>query len=118
MIAEGFDLYMTRGDTETLTVTVTQDESGTETAFDFAQAVMTVRIGSRTGDVLFEIDATSIEGGVAVFDFPPELTEDLDAGKYVYDIQLTTAAGEVKTPIGGSAKPAKFVLWQDVTYDD
>lgn len=117
MIARGFDLYMTRGDTETLTVTVTQDDGDVETAFNFASAVLTIRKDKRTGSKVLEIEPRSIEGGVCTFSFTPDMTAELPAGKYVYDVQVTTADGEVKTPIGGSEQAAKFVLWQDVTYD-
>lgn len=113
----GYDLAMTRGDTESLTLTMTIDEGGTETAFDASTAVMTVRT-TRTGDELFQLEATSVTDGVAVFDFAPSLTAELDAGKYVYDIQATTADGVVKTPLGGLKNPCRFILYQDVTYGD
>ena len=113
----GFDLAMTRGDTDNLTVTMTIEQDGADVAFDANAAVLTVRT-SRTGDMLFAIDATSVADGVAVFDFAPSLTAELDAGKYVYDVQATTADGVVKTALGGLKQPCRFVLYQDVTYAD
>ena len=113
----GYDLAMTRGDTDSLTVTMAIDQDGTDVPFDANAAVLTVRT-SRTGDMLFAIDATSVTDGVAVFDFAPDLTAGLDAGKYVYDVQATTADGVVKTALGGLMRPCRFVLYQDVTYDD
>lgn len=110
----GYDLAMTRGDTESLTVTMTVD--GTDEPFDAAEAVLTVR-DRREGTKLFDVDATSVENGVAVFDFPHALTATLPAGKYVYDVQATTADGVVKTPLGGLKSPCRFTLYQDVTYD-
>jgi len=89
---------------------------GTDEPFDAAEAVLTVR-DRREGTKLFDVDATSVTGGVAVFDFPHVLTATLPAGKYVYDVQATTADGVVKTPLGGLKSPCKFVLYQDVTYD-
>lgn len=111
----GYDLGMTRGDTETLTVTMTVDENGTPGIFDAVEAVLTVRT-SREGAMIFQLNASSISDGVAVFEFAPELTASLKAGRYVYDIQATTAEGVVKTPLGGLKKPCYLTLWQDVTY--
>lgn len=113
----GYDLGMTRGDTENLTVTMTVDEDGTEQPFDAVEAILTVRT-SREGPIVFQMLATSVTGGVAVFDFSPELTATMDAGKYVYDVQATTGDGVVKTPLGGLKRPCYFTLWQDVTYAD
>lgn len=113
----GYDLAMTRGDTESLTVTMTVDVDGTETPFDASEAVFTVR-DKRDGVKIFDVDATSLTGGVAVFDFPHALTAELAAGKYVYDVQATTSEGVVKTPLGGLKSPCRFTLYQDVTYDD
>lgn len=113
----GYDLAMTRGDTESLTVAMTVDVDGTETPFDASEAVLTVR-DKRDGVKIFDVDATSLVDGVAVFDFPHALTAELAAGKYVYDVQATTSEGVVKTPLGGLKSPCRFVLFQDVTYDD
>lgn len=112
----GYDLAMTRGDTESLTVTMTVDVDGDPQPFDASEAVLTVRV-SRDGAKVFDIDATTLENGVAVFDFPHGLTCDLSAGKYVYDVQATTSEGVVKTPLGGLKSPCRFTLYQDVTYD-
>lgn len=111
----GYDLGMTRGDTENLTVTMTTRQGCDDRPFLASEAKLTVR-NTREGSILFQIDATSISDGVVVFDFPASLTEEMSAGKYVYDVQATTADGVVKTPLGGLSKPCYFTLWQDVTY--
>lgn len=111
----GYDLAMTRGDTDALTVTMTIEQGGTEVPFDATAAVMTVRT-SRTGGELFSLSPTTLTNGVAVFDFAPSLTAGLTAGDYVYDIQATTSDGVVKTPLGGLQKPCRFTIYQDVTY--
>lgn len=113
----GYDLGMTRGDTETLTVTMTVEEDGQTGPFDATEAVLTVRT-NRQGPIVFQMAATSVSGGVAVFNFAPELTAGIDAGKYVYDVQARTADGVVKTPLGGLKKACYLTLWQDVTYAD
>lgn len=113
----GYDLAMTRGDTDSLTVTMVIDQDGTDVPFDANEAVLTVRT-SRLGEEILSIDATSITDGVATFDFPPALTAALDSGQYVYDVQATTADGIVKTALGGLKQPCKFTLYQDVTYAD
>lgn len=113
----GYDLAMTRGDTDSLTVTMVINENGTDVPFDADTAVMTVRT-TREGKELFGLEATSVTNGVAVFDFAPGLTAGLEAGRYVYDVQATTDDGVVKTALGGLMRPCRFVLYQDVTYDD
>lgn len=113
----GYDLGMTRGDTETLTVTMMVEEDGASVPFDANEAVLTVR-KAREKPIVFQMPATSVTGGVAVFDFPPELTAGMEAGKYVYDVQATTSDGVVKTPLGGLKRPCFLTLWQDVTYAD
>lgn len=111
----GYDLGMTRGDTENLTVTMTTRQGCDDKPFLASEAKLTVR-DTREGSILFQINATSIIDGVAIFDFPASLTEGMSAGKYVYDVQATTEDGVVKTPLGGLSKPCYFTLWQDVTY--
>lgn len=113
----GYDLGMTRGDTESLVVTMTvKNGNGRESPFNASLATLTVRT-SRDGDLVFSIDADQVSDGVAYFSFPHELTENMSPGKYVYDIQAT-AGNVVKTPVGGLSKPCYFSIWQDVTYED
>lgn len=112
----GYDLGMTRGDTESLVVTMNvKDSNGRNTPFDADSATLTVRT-TREGEVLFSVTANSVSNGVAYFLIPHNLTAQLAAGKYTYDIEAVSGT-TVKTPVGGLSKPCYFSIWQDVTYD-
>ena len=45
------------------------------------------------------------------FDIKPEDTNNLTPGEYLYDIQLTTGAGEIYTLVG----PARFTMDIEIT---
>jgi len=115
IIGENSHIYMTRGDTESLTVNVA-DESGESIQLDqSATATMTVR-KKRTpsSEVIFSLDGV-VDGSDIVFAIMPSITQELAAGNYVYDIEITSDELGVKTLVGGGEKPAELTLWQDVT---
>ena len=119
MKVSGIDIGMTRGDTESLDVTMKDGHTGEQVPFEAGDvATMTVRKARKQGSqLLFAITAASYEDSTATFWIPPELTADLKAGDYVYDVQVTFADGDIKTIVGGGEKDAIFHLWQDVTYE-
>ena len=50
-----------------------------------------------------------------ILELEPEDTKDLDYGKYVYDIELTFAGGDIDTIIGKEPdQDARFILMQEV----
>lgn len=101
----GTDLYMTRGDSESIKVSV----SGV-TLSDGDMLEMTVR--KRFGSPpVFYFKGTEFQDGSMTIPIYPDDTSKLPVGEYVYDIQLTYG-GAVKTII----KPSKFVLEHEVTY--
>ena len=44
----------------------------------------------------------------------PEDTEGMDFGTYYYDVQLTTAGGDVDTYIPETGKVAEFIIEKEV----
>ena len=108
----GFDLYMRRGDTESIGVTV----SG-YTLQDGDQIDFTVRRNAFS-EVAIHKTVTDFSENSAVIPINPEDTENLQFGPYVYDIQLTYG-GIVKTIVPDDpSKPLPiFNIGKEVTYD-
>lgn len=105
MRISGTDIYMTRGDTESIKVSI----SGVDLSDgDILEMTVRKRFGSPP---VFYFKSTNLQSGIVSIPITPENTENLPVGNYVYDIQLTYS-GIVKTII----KPSKFVLEHEVTY--
>lgn len=109
MTVSGTDLAMTRGDTESITVTCT--------AAPFSAGdtlTMTIRADDVNGAIVFQKSITEFEvDGSAIIPILPTDTEGLEMdGDYVYDIQIVRSDGTVTTII----KPSKFEIEEEVTY--
>lgn len=108
MRIEGTALYMTRGDTEALTV------SCPNRPFSKGDIVeMTVRQFEGFGDVLLYKKVSSFtEDGKAEIYIAPQDTDALMFGSYSYDVQVTFTDLGVKTVV----KPSLFVVGKENTY--
>ena len=102
-----------RGDTWIRTWTIMVDETPAD--FTGASARLQVRKSAKDTEVLLE--ANTDNGGLIFVGNPTEgkiylktQTEDLDAGKYVFDIEVTFVDGVVQT-----YEQNTLVLKQDVT---
>lgn len=105
MKVSGTGLAMTRGDSESISVTI----SGYDIQpGDFLEMTIRRRIGS---PVVFYRKITEFSGNTALINILPEDTNALQTGDYVYDLQLTFG-GAVKTIV----KPSTFTLEDEVTY--
>lgn len=94
-------IYLTRGDTAYLNFEIEGYE-----AREGDTITLTVRnYVDRTE--AFNIVISLDEG----FVITPAMTKDLDCGRYLYDIQITTVLGEVFTVI----EPTPFYLREEVT---
>ena len=67
---------------------------------------LTVKRDANDSEAVLQLEA--VDG---VFIFAPSATDGLAFGKYRYDIQLETAAGEVYTPIVSDFKLTEEVTW-------
>lgn len=103
------DLYMTRGDTESITI------SCPARPFDTGDVVeMTVREMPGFGNVLIHKKVTVFtDDGKAVIYIDPHDTSNLAFLEYSYDVQVTFTDIGVKTIV----KPSKFVIETENTYD-
>lgn len=107
MTITGTNISMTRGDSESITVTCSEPFAAGDRLY------MTVREDAES-DIQFQKIVTEFdEKGAAVIPIQHDDTEGMDFGDYVYDIQLTRADGTVRTLV----KPARFTLTEEITYD-
>lgn len=108
---KGNKIRMTRGDSAYLTVALTRAVPGApEEAYTIAAddtLTLTVRKNIRSESAALTKTLT----GSASIRIAPEDTAGLDPGCYVYDVQLTTAAGDVYTVIAAET----WVLDGEVT---
>ena len=111
MTVTGNSLAMVRGDTEAITVSLTED--GVAKPLTTGDTVyMTVkRSVNKTEKVLQKI-ITAFTDGKALISIAPTDTADLSFGDYVYDIQINLSDGTVKTVVSST-----FTIMPEVTYD-
>lgn len=108
MTVNGYSLEMTRGDSESITVTC--DNHPFEPG-DIVEMTARKRAGSGERAMYKRVEEFS-EDGTAIIAINPEDTAEMSFGTYMYDIQLTFADGTVVTVI----KPNSFTLLEEVTY--
>ena len=100
----GNKITLTRGDTATLKLNVLDGS----TPYDFSSDTVVFSMKRNLGDLQPVIQKTfDAEGQIT---FLPADTKELAFGNYVYDIQLTTQAGEVDTIV----VPSTFVIGPEV----
>lgn len=111
MIVEGQNLSMVRGDSEAITVTMRKDDE--TVPFTTGDTVyFTVKASPKLPDIaLQKIVVDFTQDGAARIELKPEDTKKLTPRQYWYDIQYTSAAGDVKTIVGKSM----FTLREEVT---
>lgn len=108
----GTNIYMTRGDSETITVSLRQE--GAEIPLVEGDTIyFTVKTNSQTEDKVIQKVVTTFDDGKAIISILPEDTKYLPFTTFVYDVQLTRADGSVITII----KPSEFVVEEEVTYE-
>ena len=109
---EGTNLYMIRGDTESISISCKKEG---ESYLDNGDTLyFTVKKSTKTKDILLQkIIKAFTEDNRAIIEIEPSDTKNLEFGSYRYDIQLTKFNGEVKTIV----IPSNFVIEGEVTYD-
>ena len=113
MKIQGTNISMTRGDSETIKVTV-KDTLGNAIPLVTGDTIcFTVREGMLSKTKIIEKIITEFDDGEALITISPQDTNNLRFISYVYDIQLTKEDGSVKTII----TPADFTITGEVSYD-
>ena len=107
----GTTIEMFRGDSETLTVKVRDKVTKAQIPLVTGDTVkFTVR--RKENDVItFQKTVTAFTDGNALVEVLPADTVGKEPGRYVYDVEITFADGDVKTPAKGT-----YNLKGDVTY--
>lgn len=101
-------IKLTRGDTARLTVPIVNLANNGEYTMESGDILyFTVKKTAKDSDFLFQKSAT----GSNSIHIRPEDTADLSFGKYKYDVQLTTATGDVYTVI----EPSTFEVMEEIT---
>ncbi len=104
---EGY-IKLTRGDTARLTVDISNDLSGD--SYEIApEDTLTLSVKKSIRDEETCLQKT-VTGSNTIY-IQPNDTKHLAFGKYKYDVQLTTAGGDVFTVI----EPSDFEIMQEVT---
>ena len=110
MKVDGTNLSMTRGDSETITISC---EAKPFQEGDVIRFTVKKDVFSKAKE-MEKVVTVFTEGGKAIIEIHPEDTKGMAFGRYRYDVQLTTAAGNVTTIV----KPSDFCLTEEVTCDE
>lgn len=113
MKVNGKKLKMVRGDSEAITVKLTNAAGELMPLVPGDTVYFTVKDSAYTEVKLLQVVVTEFEEGVALITIRPEDTKQLPFREYVYDVQVTFADGSVKTII----PPSRFTINAEVTYD-
>lgn len=101
-------IKLTRGDTARLTVPIVNLANNGEYTMESGDILyFTIKKTAKDSDFLFQ---KSVTGSNSIH-IRPEDTADLSFGKYKYDVQLTTATGDVYTVI----EPSTFEVMEEIT---
>lgn len=111
LYVEGNVIKLTRGDTAYIEVPIkVKLDDGTETTYEIADDdVLTFSVKKTVKDS--ELCIQKVCTGSNIFHILPTDTEGYEFGKYLYDVQLKTAAGDVYTVV----EPTLFQILQEVT---
>lgn len=108
----GTKIFLTRGDTAYLEVQVVNEVDSADYEMQAEDTlILTVRAKAKTDASDRNFAFQKEVKGSNVFIINPEDTENLTCSRFLYDVELHTAVGEVFTIIQGSA----FELLKEVT---
>jgi len=113
MIVNGNNISMTRGDSETITISCTNTDSQAIPFVEGDTVYLTMKKSVGNMEKILQKIITVFINGRAIIELNPEDTKNLEVRSYVYDIQLTRASGSVTTLV----KPSKFIIEGEVTYE-
>ena len=108
LLADG-TVQLTRGDTARLTVTITNETTKGQYTIS-ADDTLTLTVKKSIEDAEPAFQKTIV--GESTFHIEPKDTANLTFGKYKFDVELTTAGGDVYTVI----EPTTFELTKEVTW--
>lgn len=101
------NIFLTRGDTAKIALSITSAGSA---AYDSTKDRVVLTVKKSTTDKEKILQKTAVNDVITISHAD---TRNLEYGDYVYDIQLTTAAGDVYTVI----TPHRFRIEEEVNFD-
>lgn len=101
------NIFLTRGDTAKIALSIT---SAGSVAYDSAKDTIVLTVKKSTTDKEKILQKTAVNGVITISHAD---TRNLEYGDYVYDVQLTTVAGDVCTII----TPHRFRIEDEVNFD-
>jgi hypothetical protein len=113
MTITGTNISMVRGDSESLTVRLFDDNGDQVNIVSGDTVYFTVREALGDTVTIIQKVITGFLDGEAIIEINPSDTDSLFFKTYVYDIQWTRADGQVKTIVPAS----NFTILAEVTYD-
>ena len=102
-------IYLTRGDNANIIVTIRDLNGDVYELQTGDKLVFTMKINCNTSDITLQKDITS-NSTIAI---EHDDTKSLPYGKYWFDVQLTTAGGDIYTVID----PHPFYLTNEVNFN-
>ena len=113
MKVDGTKITMTRGDSETISVSC-KDILGTVVPLVTGDTVyFTIKRDIHDTNIILQKIITIFTDGKAIVVILPIDTKALEFISYIYDVQITKADGTVSTII----PPSKFIIGGEVTYE-
>ena len=113
MKISGSDISMVRGDSETIVVSVNNEDGSLRPLEEGDTIYFTVKKDAHTKEKALQKVITDFVDGTALIKIEPEDTRNLMYRPYVYDIQLTEADGTVTTII----KKSTFRVSEEVNHE-
>lgn len=113
-MADNHEISMVRGDSYSITFTVTDEDTGIAIDLTGVSGILTVDTlksppdnTTKVFDLVGTVDATPTSGKIS---FLPTTLNTADIGKFFYDVQLTFPDGSVRTIVKST-----FAITQDIT---
>lgn len=108
----GYNIFLTRGDSAALVFNLTDEETGeTRKLEEGDRVVLTVKKSAEDSTSVFQREL----GEDGVFAIKPGDTASAAFGDYIYDVQLTTAGGDVYTVIDPENYDTTFTIGEEVS---
>lgn len=114
-------ISITRGDSAYIEIGITKENEGIEETYVLNEGDdvrLQVRTMANTGDLLIDASLDNgkiyVDGDTLMWHIVPDDTKSLAIGKYSYDVEIVTSAGDVYTFIEDSP----FVVTNEVTRYD
>lgn len=113
MKVDGTNLSMIRGDSESITVSCTNEDGTVRALITGETLYFTVKLNTATNNKLIQKVITIFDGGSAIIEITHQDTNLLDYKSYKYDIQLVDINSRVITLV----PPSLFTIEPEITFE-